>query len=362
MFCLLFSRVYANQPSHLAHRVGGLAKRSTHLAIAPGMEDHGVWIEPVPELVVGEIKTWAATTGVEPARIPGYWLGRPGEKSDLPSGAPPAPGEKVVLAFHGGGYIVMSANPDDPTAVIAKGLLEHAPTIRRVFSVEYRLSSGPPMVCANPFPSALFDALAAYNYLVNVVGFKPEDIIFEGASAGGNLALALTRYLIENASPLANIAAAIGHSALTPPGRLLLLSPWGDMGTSHDRPPPPYLHRSDYYGNITDPSDAKYAQRAYTGALGVGIADTNRYLSPASKNVTLSFKGFSPTLIVFGGAEFMADSMRLLKDRMSAAMGPGQVETFEAPDGIHDFISSTWHEPERTEALIKIAEWLDAAK
>ena len=75
------------------------------------------------------------------------------------------------------------------------------------------------------FPTALVDAIAGYDYLVNDVGYIPESIIIEGDSAGANLALALTRYLLEN--KLSNIP---------PPGGLVLVCPWTDLGLSHIKP------------------------------------------------------------------------------------------------------------------------------
>ncbi|KAJ3932925.1 MAG: Alpha/Beta hydrolase protein [Lentinula lateritia] len=108
------------------------------------------------------------------------------------------PGEKVIYNLHGGGYITFSAHPSDMIAAIARGLLQHVDSVHCVFSSEYRLSSGEGVRAQNPFPAALIDALAGYVYLVNTVKFDPADIILVGDSAGGNLALALTRYLIEH--------------------------------------------------------------------------------------------------------------------------------------------------------------------
>lgn len=90
------------------------------------------------------------------------------------------PGEKVVYALHGGGYTALSAHPSDPTAAIARGLLQHVDSVHRVFSCEYRLSSGDGLDAQNPFPAALLDALAGYVYLVKTVGLDPLDIIVEG--------------------------------------------------------------------------------------------------------------------------------------------------------------------------------------
>jgi acetyl esterase/lipase len=327
------------------------------------MENHGVWIQPIEsDLVLGDVKKWAVNVNVAPTRIPGYWLGRPGATSDIPSGASPAPGEKVVLALHGGAYVALSANPNDQTAAIARGLLKHVPSVRRVLSVEYRLSAGAPNPPANPFPTALLDALAGYAYLVRVVGFNPADIIVEGDSAGGNLALALTRYLVENADAFTAAAADAGTPVLSPPGAIVLLSPWCDLGTSHDRPPEPYLVRSDYIGGSSGPA-AKYAHTAFAGPLGLAAADTNVYISPASKFARASFVGWPRAFVVAGGAEWLAESIRTLKERMSADMGEGAggVTYYEAPDGVHDYIGAPWHEPERTETLIKIAEWVEGA-
>jgi acetyl esterase/lipase len=90
-----------------------------------------------------------------------------------------------------------------------------------VFSIEYRLSKHiPGDELSYPFPAALSDALAGYVYLTGTVGFSPENIIIEGDSAGGNLALALMRYLVENAGLITGLP--------PPPMALLLLSPWVD--------------------------------------------------------------------------------------------------------------------------------------
>jgi acetyl esterase/lipase len=332
----------------------------THLALAIGVHIKGVWVDPAPYLVLGKIKEWAAIASVTPIRVPGYWLEK--ANSDIATNAPPSPGEKVVLALHGGAYIANSAFPDDITANIAKGILEHVGSVKRVFSVEYRLSVGPPNEAANPFPTALIDAVAGYNHLINVVGFEPQNIIIEGDSAGGNLALALTRYLVEYRESLTD-AAKLGSKPLIPPGGVILCSPWADMGTSHDQPLLPYLSRTDYIGNVRNPR-TKYAETAFTGPFGLADADKNVYISPASKHIIdVSFTGWPRTFLLCGGVEYLAPGIRDLKERMAADMnegsGPGQLSYYEAPDGVHDFICFTWHEPERTDALRAMAEWVD---
>ena len=269
------------------------------------------------------------------------------------------PGEKVVYRLHGGGYVLLSAHPSDLASSISKGLLEHCESVQRTFALEYRLSSlFPYKPTANPFPAALLDTLAGYNYLINTVGFDPADIIIEGESAGGNLAIALTRYLIENKN-------TSGISLPSPPAALLLLSPWTDLGYSHINPSSSIFknYTSDFV-YLPDDYAAQYAKLAFLGPHGLGAADMNRYISPGSKSphMQVNFKGFPPTLIVAGGAEMMYDEIVTLKEKMAKDLGEsetgGTVSFLEVKDSVHAFSAFGWQEPERTEAWKVIAKWV----
>jgi acetyl esterase/lipase len=242
-------------------------------------------------------------------------------------------------------------------------LLKHAESVKRVFAPEYRLASAEPFGDANPFPAALLDALAGYLYLVNGVGFSPTDIILEGDSAGGNLAYALTRYLGE-------YRGIFGLPA--PPGALLLLSPWADVSESHQNIPggsASTLIQSDTLG---DPAEVlNYSLRALTGPHGLEAAQINPYFSPASlhPDLVVDFKRFPRTFLVAGGAEVLLDQLRTLRDRMIKEMGEGnglseeegKVRYYEPPDAVHDYLVFPWHEPEVTDTLKAIAEWISLA-
>jgi len=228
-----------------------------------------------------------------------------------------------------------------------------------VLSVDYRLSSGPPFEWENPFPTAIIDAIAAYKYLVCQVGFLPQNITVAGESAGGNLALALTRYIVES---------RLLH--LPPPGGLIASSPWTDMsfsraeiGSSHfvnsesdifDLPPNVHPH---IIGNA--------AIGAYIGEMDLKETTHNRYLSPASKFVipsnvdedTKLFSGFPRSYIMGGGAEYMFDDIVALTEKMQYD-GVNVVTDFP-PDAVHAYPMFGWHEPERTESFVKCAAWLD---
>ncbi|KAF7376227.1 Abhydrolase-3 domain-containing protein [Mycena sanguinolenta] len=333
----------------LGQIVGPLRVSPSYLALVPGIGYHGVWVEPVSsEHIVGKLKVWAMAAGAVPVKLPGYWLHKSG--STIKGEAPLMPGEKIVYALHGGAYTRLSAHPSDPTAGITRGLLDRVDSVHRTFTIEYRLSSTKPYPEEHSFPTALLDALTGYNYLVNTLHIPASDIIVEGDSAGGNLALALTRYLVEH--PIA---------ALPPPTLLLLLSPWCDLGTSHAYPGSSfYTCRKSDYIPLDNLENAVYAIAAFTGPFGLGASEINPYISPASIHADTSFAGFPSTFISAGGAEVLLDSIRTLHQKMAKDMGDAKVRYLEARDGVHDFLvfDQGWHEPERSMTLTAIADWV----
>ncbi|KLO05516.1 alpha/beta-hydrolase [Schizopora paradoxa] len=347
----------------LRARVGPLDDLPDAKALRAGPGVLGLYVDGVPQYITAKLKAWADLAGVSPVRIPGYWLHNPGsklvmgEKPQVRSGD--SKREKVLFSLHGGGYIVLSAHPDSFTSKIPRSVLAHCANIStnvmRSFNIEYRLSSYDPNPRENPFPAALLEAIAGYAYLVDEVGFDGADIIITGDSAGGNLALALTKYLIEE------------NTKLPPPGALLLLSPWTDLGNSHKDDPMAtyYTHKeSDILHPPVRLPDGKiqpdYAVTSYTGPHGVEFAGANPYISPASlylKDEEVSFKDFPPTFITCGGAELFVDQIKDLVRRMKSQMGE-KVVYYEAEDAIHDYIAFDWQEPQRSETLVEIARWV----
>jgi len=326
-----------------------------HTMVSQGSDIKHVWVEPVPQLMNNMLKSCAVEGNVEPISIPGYWMDKEG--MDIPIGAPPKQGEKVIYFLHGGGYVRFSASPHDRIANVPRDMLKHCKSVKRAFLLEYRLSrvlSNPP---ESPFPAALLDALAGYIYLTQDVGFSPADIVVEGDSAGGNLAHALTRYLVENR----------GMEGLpAPPGAMILLSPWVDL-TASDNFPGSSIYANDgvdFIRYITAPSDS-YSGKAFLGPLGAKGA-LDRYISPASADPRMppvSFAGFPRTLVISGEAEVLRTQIEVLVKKMVKDMGAGrddgQVEYYESPDSVHDFLVIMHHEPERTQTLRIIADWLD---
>ncbi|KAK2462093.1 hypothetical protein APHAL10511_006556 [Amanita phalloides] len=334
-----------------------LPKYPNHLDILHGPGVNGVWVDATPDLVIGELKSFADAASVTSVRIPGYWIHKEGSQVEV--GSPPAFGEKVVYHLHGGAYTLLSAHPSSSTAMTVKGLLEFTVTVRRVFALEYRLSSAEPSPGTNPFPAALLDAVAGYHYLVNVVGFSPSDIVILGDSAGGNLAHALTRYLVENSStPDAKLPA--------PPGGLILIAPWCDLSDSQAIPGSSVFTCSE--SDFIDNGMLRLSAAAFLGPHGFEASESNRYISPACiyPSLAVDFKGFPRTYMVAGGAEVLLSQIRTLKTRMAldlgegngVEMGEGKLKYVEEPDAVHVFHLFKWHEPERSRSLEDIASWM----
>ncbi|KAF8515447.1 alpha/beta-hydrolase [Gautieria morchelliformis] len=307
-----------------------------------------VWVDATPTLVVGEVREKAAQNGVEAVRTAGFWFGT--KKSDGKVGQKADDGEKVFYHFHGGGFVMGSAHPSTgPVKVCFDGLLQYT-SISRIFALEYRLCVAPPFGSENAFPAALIDAVAGYRYLVEDIGFKPENIIVSGDSSGGNLACALVRYLLVNKLP--NLPGA---------GALLMHSPTVDWACTHVGPESSMVKnsRSDFVHAIFS---SGYSYRALRGKLPADEVATNPWISPASLKVTKTqglFAGFPQTMIVCGGAEMTLDPMRTLRDRILADIGAQSVTYLEVPDSTHDFFTAKWHEPERTNAMKDVGTWID---
>ena len=247
--------------------------------------------------------------------------------------------------------MAQSAHPEDPTQNISRGVLEHVPQVRRLLSVEYRLSKSEPYVPQNPFPTSLLDALSAYNYLVHTMRFNPQRIVLMGDSAGANLALALTRYLVSETIP-----------GLAPPTALVLHSPWVDLGPSHVGPNSSLgrFANSDYLGDINT-EEPGYAIKVFLHSIPLSERVVEPYISPASKLLPEEaaqshFVNFPRTFIDAGGAEQILDEIHTLRDRMKSQMGD-KVQYVELEDAFHDFIVFPWAEPERTKALKSLSQW-----
>jgi acetyl esterase/lipase len=324
-----------------------------HTELTSTKSAKGVWIKATPELVKGQVAEWAKLANVEAVQIPGYWYRSPTSHFNLttdsnPVDSPPiSPEEKVILYFHPGGYAIDSAHPSGFGISTIPSFLKVSKNVGRVLALEYRLSKTDPYPVSNPFPAALIDAIAGYNYLINDLGFKPEKVIVMGCSAGGHLSISLTRYLLDN------------PGVLPPPSGLITLHPWCDLSNSFEG----QYDSSAYTNHATDHADTifhgclGYATKAFVGPHD---AKTNVYISPASQYLEgkVSFKGFPRIFMNAGGKERLRDSIRLLRDRCIKDLGEENVTYVEPAEVVHMYTALPFMEPERGETLKQIDEWI----
>jgi len=114
---------------------------------------------------------------------------------------------KIILYFHGGGYI--AGSPASHAAMLGRlSLLSGL----EICAPDY------PLAPEHPFPAAFDCAVAAWEHLI-AAGYAPADIVLGGDSAGGGLALALLSHLCR-----------LG----TPPAGLFAMSPWCDLTLGGD--------------------------------------------------------------------------------------------------------------------------------
>lgn len=183
---------------------------------------------------------------------------------------------KVILQLHGGGYVARIKNSYYNMAV---NYCDAAGGVS-VLSPDYRVAP------EYPYPAALEDAVASYKWLLER-GFKGEQIIVVGDSAGGGLAMALTMYLRDHDMPI--------------PCGIVAMSPWTDVTASGESYTLNY-ELDPLFGNS---KKTMIYENEYAGEHD----KKDPYISPIYGN----FRQFPPMLIQVGSTEM------LLSDSITAA-------------------------------------------
>ncbi|KAL5327982.1 hypothetical protein ACEPPN_005688 [Leptodophora sp. 'Broadleaf-Isolate-01'] len=234
---------------------------------------------------------------IRPARMGAIWYPRtydPATDKD----------KNVVLHFHGGAYVLGGCRPME----VGEGpalLASHISGL--VFAAQYRLASYP----NSRFPAALQDAVTSYNYLVEL-GIPASQIILSGDSAGGNLAIALLRYIEDQ------------KGLLPKPRACFLWSPWVDLAIGPVATASHHNYKFDYIPALL----VEWGERAYKPD---SMEATHPYISPLNN----AFSTSVPILLHTGTLEVLYDSHIAFVNQMKI---PGNeivlVETVGAPHDI----------------------------
>lgn len=196
----------------------------------------------------------------------------------------------VILYCHGGGYSTGSR-------LYARTLTTKmaSSTSMDVLCFDYRLAP------ENPYPAAMEDAMAAWNYLM-LLGYGARDVIVAGDSAGGNMALSLVLKLKE-------------EERLLPRG-LVLMSPWSDLTSSGE------THKSR--AEVDPVLDAEYLERMIHNYVE-GQDLKNPLISPLFGD----FAGFPPTYIQVGNNEILLSDSIMLHKKLIKANVSVKLDVFE---------------------------------
>ncbi len=211
----------------------------------------------------------------------------------LPANSP----QKAMLYFHGGMYVTGSPQSHRPHVYkFVKGSGVNA----LVF--DYRLAP------EHPFPAALDDAVAAYQYLLEQ-GFEPLNIVFAGDSAGAGLCLATLL--------------AIKDKGIALPAAAAVLSPWTDLARTGE----------SYVTNVEKCLSPKGSSEYASELYAAGNDKKNPFISPLYGDLA----GLPPLHISAGSNEILRDdSIRFAQKARSSGvevtllMGEGMCHCYPA--------------------------------
>jgi epsilon-lactone hydrolase len=192
-----------------------------------------------------------------------------------------------VLYLHGGGYVAGSA-----------ALYRHftwriaASTRSTLLAINYRLAP------EHPFPAALTDAVAAYQWLLAQAA-DPKAIVIIGDSAGGGLTLATLMKLRDQRLPL--------------PAAAVALSPWTDLALTGAS-----LRLNAKADSMLNSED----MQSFADMYLAGTDPKDPYVSPLYDTGA----GLPPILILVGSEEVLLDDAVRMAERLRNAGGIVELE------------------------------------
>ncbi len=223
----------------------------------------------------------------------------------------------VILYCHGGGYFWGSPLGQRNMLARISNL-----TGARVFWLDYRLAP------EHPYPAALQDARAAYDWLIDDQGIDPQNLMVAGESAGGGLAMLLLADLREGQRPL--------------PAGAFLFSPWTDLTMSGAS-----VDTYDAHDAVVNRAELEWCADLF---LSGPDADP-RPASPLFSDLS----GLPPILIQAASTEVLLDDSRRLAEAVLSAGGRCDLAIW--PDLHHVWQMHAFFLPEGRAALADVARF-----
>jgi epsilon-lactone hydrolase len=233
---------------------------------------------------------------------PAEWLTPPGAR-----------GTAVVLYLHGGGYVIGSPRSHRHLAAALARASE-----ARALLLDYRLAP------EHPFPAALDDAVAAYEWVL-AQGIDARRLVVAGDSAGGGLTVATLLALRDRGRPL--------------PAAGVCISPWVDLTCSGAS----YTSKAAVDPIVTRDGVAVMA-KAYVAA-----GDPK---APLVSPLFADLRGLPPLLVHVGSDEVLLDDALGLAERARRAGVDVTVEEWPAMIHVWHWFQPMLEDAERATAVI----------
>ncbi|GAA3211022.1 alpha/beta hydrolase [Actinocorallia longicatena] len=253
-------------------------------------------------------------THVKPVRLDGFgaeWVHGPGVGRSR---------EKVVLYFHGGGWISCGLNTH--RRMIAR--LSAAAGVP-AFSVDYR------MLPEVTFNEEVLDCVAAYEHLLGS-GIPASNIVVAGDSAGGYMAFASTLLIRDAGLPL--------------PAAIIALSPMLDMDLEA---------KLAHANSRLDPTNVMPVLQNFVKEI---LADLDAK-DPAISPIYADLAGLPPCYMSAGTTEILACDAEIMAERLAAAGVPCTLQLWD--DQLHVFQMFGSALPESRAAIADFGRWVTAS-
>jgi acetyl esterase/lipase len=265
----------------------------------------------------------ASAPHVRPATIGGTWYpAKPTVNDPFQQG-------RIFLLLHGGAF-VQGDGRQDWSGHEAKTLLETASggTGAAVFAPQYRLSSySNSDKGSNPFPAALQDCLTSYLYLTRTLGVPPRRLVLAGDSAGGNLVIALLRYLEGPGRNIPDLA------ELPLPVCAVAVAPWVDPLVSLGSDTV-YTSRAQFSTDLLPTSFLRWGALAYTAGIDADGDEVLPYIKPLGH----PFRTSVPLFVSLGELEMLEGAGTAWVEDVRRQGGCPWLEVSYEPRALHDTI------------------------
>ena len=225
--------------------------------------------------------------------------------------------KRILVHFHGGGYLLAGGEVAIGEAV----LMAYLGRIK-VISVDYRM---PP---DHPFPAALEDAVAVWKEVIR--RYNPKNVGLFGTSAGGGLTLATVHKLKQLKLPL--------------PGAIAPGAPWSDLTGMGDT-----YFTNDYLDGVIGNYDG-----FLRGCVEL-YAGKHDLKDPLISPLYGDFRGFPPSILTTGTRDLLeSDTVRVYRKLRQAGVD-ARLQVFEAMSHAEYLI--LFNSPESREAFGEIARF-----